>query len=101
MKRLPLLFFPLLLLLPSAADAAVLPAATVDGPSADIVAYGDVDMAHDGTGGVAYVKKDGGVDHVFVARVKGGAFGTPVRVDATETGAGSLPSIAAGAGGRL
>ena len=56
--------FPLLLVVglgaPAAANAAVLPAASVDGPSADIKTLGNVDIASDGTGGVVWIKAEGG-----------------------------------------
>ena len=36
----------------------------IDGPSADIQALGDLDVARDGTGALAYVKRVAGIDHV-------------------------------------
>jgi hypothetical protein len=48
------------------ADAVILPAITLDGPSEDIVGFGGVAMAEDGTGGAVYLKRVGGVAHVFV-----------------------------------
>jgi hypothetical protein len=85
----------------SAAHAAFFKADAIDGPSADIRSVGDLDMARDGTGAVAYVKADGGVDHVFVSRLVGGAWQPPERVDGALTTPGSKPAVAASDGGRL
>jgi hypothetical protein len=90
-----------LLLLPSSAGADVgqfIPAEAIDGP---ITALGDLDVARDGTGAIAYVKPDGGVDHVFVSRLDGGAWQPPERVDAGLGAPGSQPVVSAGDGGRL
>jgi hypothetical protein len=73
----------------------------IDGPSADIQSLGDLDVARDGTGALAYVKRVGGVDHVFVSRLVDGAFQAPEQVDAGLGGAGSQPVVAASDGGRL
>ena len=60
--------------LPAAASAGWFPAGDppIDGPSADIVKLGGVDLARDGTGGVVYIKRVGGVPHVFLSRFNGG-----------------------------
>jgi hypothetical protein len=77
---------------------------SVDGPSADILDQQsvDVDMAPDGTGALAYLKKDGGVDHVFLARYENGSWTTPQRVD---TGLNTNPSrnvsVAVANGGKV
>jgi hypothetical protein len=73
----------------------------VDGPSADIQSLGDLDVARDGTGALAYVKRVAGVDHVFVSRLVDGAFQAPEQIDAGLGGAGSQPVVAASDGGRL
>src|SRR4051812_10862905 len=86
---------------PAAASAAVFPGDPIDGPSADIVGIGDVDLARDATGALAYVKRDGGVEHVFVARFAGGAFGGPERIDAALPTPSADPAVAAGNNGRL
>jgi hypothetical protein len=92
------------LLLPAGADAAdvgrFFQAAPVDGPS-DIQRLGDLDVARDGTGGLVYVRRDAGVDHVYLSRLAGGAFQPPQQLDATLTTASSQPVIAAGDNGRL
>jgi hypothetical protein len=60
------------------ANAVILPAVTLDGPSQDILNFGGVAMAEDGTGGAVYLKRVGGVAHVFVARYMGGRWLSPV-----------------------
>jgi hypothetical protein len=65
-----------------------------------VSSLGDLDVASDGTGAVAYVKSDGGVDHIFVSRLQNGAWQPPERVDGVAT-ASSQPVVAAGNGGRL
>jgi hypothetical protein len=83
------------------ARAVVLPAVTLDGPSEDIVGFGGVAMAEDGTGGVAYLKRVEGVAHVFVRRYVGGVWLAPVRVDTEEPFAASSVRIGAANGGEL
>ncbi|HWX44225.1 MAG TPA: PKD domain-containing protein [Solirubrobacteraceae bacterium] len=91
-----LLFLPL-----PRARAVVLPAQTIDGPSEDIVGFGGVAMAEDGSGGLVYLKRVDGVAHVFVSRYLGGHWMTPIRVDTEEPYAASWPRIGAAAGGEL
>jgi hypothetical protein len=91
-------------LLAGPADAAFFQGEPVDGAGgdgSDIVGVGDVDIARDGTGAVAYVKRDGGVDHIFVSRILNGVWQTPERVDGAFAEAGSQPVVAAADGGRL
>jgi hypothetical protein len=83
------------------AHAAFFAGEALDGPSADIRSVGDLDIARDGTGAVAYVKRDGGVDHVFVSRLLNGAWAAPERVDPGVDAAGSQPVVAASDGGRV
>lgn len=73
----------------------------VDGPSADIQRLDGMSIARDGTGGLVYVKNVGGVAHVFVSRLLGGSFQSPVQVDGGLGAASSQPVIAAGQGGLL
>ena len=84
-------------LLASARDAGavILPATTIDGPSEDVVGFGGIAMAEDGTGGVVYLKRVAGVAHVFVARYAEGRWFPPVRVDGEEPFAASWPRIGA------
>jgi hypothetical protein len=83
------------------ARAVILPATTIDGPSEDIVGFGGVAMAEDGTGGVVYLKRVQGVAHVFVSRFVGGSWHPAVRVDGEQPFAASWPRIAAANGGQL
>src|SRR3954454_10163167 len=85
---------------PASARAAWFPATPIDGPNADVVAVGNVDVARDGNGAIAYLRRDGGVAHAFVARVNGGAFAAPERVD-PGLGEGAEVKVAAGGGFRL
>jgi hypothetical protein len=94
------------LALPAASGAAPAPGAfftgaSIDGPGADIQRLGDLDVARDGTGALAYVKSVGGVDHIFVSRLVDGAFQAPEQVDAGLTGPGSQPRVAVSDGGNL
>ncbi len=84
------------------AHAGVFPGEVVDGPSPDLLSVGGADVnAGDGTGGVAYLRADGGVPHVFVAPILDGIWQRPERVDVPFAAAASEPVIAAGRGGRL
>jgi hypothetical protein len=103
-RRLALLVLLAGLALPagaSAADGGFFLGDPVDGPSADIQRLGDLDLARDGGGALAYVKRDGGVDHVFVSRLVDGAWVAPERVDVGLTGPGAQPVVGASSGGRL
>ena len=73
----------------------------VDGPSAEVVGAADAAMAEDGSGGVVYLRKEGGRNHVFVARFAAGAWTAPQRVDLGQDFDSSWPQIGAGTGGRL
>src|SRR5271156_5329198 len=83
------------------ARAVILPAQTVDGPSEDIVGFGGVAMAEDGTGGLVYLKRVEGVPHVFVSRYVEGHWSAPIQVDTGEKYAASWPRIGAASGGEL
>ena len=89
------------LLLAAPARAGWFPAEAIDGPSADIVAFGDIDLARDGTGGLVYLKNDAGVPHVFLSRHHGGVWQPPERVDVGLDAPASEPVIAAGDDNRL
>jgi hypothetical protein len=86
---------------PAPANAVILPAQTIDGPSEEIVGFGGVAMAEDGSGGLVYLKRIDGVPHVFVSRYDGGHWLAPVRVDSEEPYAASWPRIGAAEGGEL
>ena len=83
------------------ARAIIVPAVTIDGPSEDIVGFGGVAMAEDGTGGVVYLKSVDGVPHVFVARYVNEHWLAPQRVDTGMPYAASWPRIGAVNGGEL
>lgn len=89
-----------LLLFPAAARADWTPAVPIDGPNADVVAVGNVDVARDGAGAVAYLRRDGGVTHAFISRLVGGVWRAPERVDPTP-GEVTEVQLAAGDGNRL
>lgn len=88
--QLPLLLTVLALgtALPTGASAGFFGGETVDGPSGDVARVGGVDLARDGTGTVVYLKRVGGLEHVFAARMTDGVWGAPERLD----GALPLPS---------
>src|SRR6476619_1460977 len=104
-RRIALLAALAPLVLPAFAGAATpsrfFAGTPVDGPSADIQSLGDLDVARDGTGALAYIKRVAGVDHVFVSRLVNGVFQPPEQIDAGLAGAGSQPVVAASDGGRL
>lgn len=89
------------LILASPASAAWFPAEAIDGPSPDILSFGDIDMARDGTGGLVYLKNENGVPHVFLSRHYLGAWRPPERVDVGLESGASQPVIAAGDDHRL
>jgi len=91
----------LLGLSPRWAGASIQQAVTIDGPSPEIVGFGGVAMASDGSGGVVYLKRVAGVAHVFVARYAHGKWLAPVEVDGEEPFAASDPRIGAASGGEL
>jgi hypothetical protein len=91
----------LLVLAAPQARAVILPATTIDGPSEEIVGFGGVAMAEDGTGGLVYLKRVDGVAHVFVARYLEGHWLAPIRVDTEQPFAASWPRIGAANGGEL
>ena len=71
-----------LLLTAATAQAAVFPGEVIDGPSPGILAVGGADMdPANGTGGVAYLREDGGAPHVFVSRIVDGRWQPPERID--------------------
>jgi hypothetical protein len=91
----------LLLLWPGAARAEISDTHLIDGPGAGVIGVSDAAMAEDGSGGVVYLRKTGGHNHVFVARFDGGAWSPPERVDIGQEFDSSWPQIAAGIHGRV
>ncbi len=80
---------------------AFYPGQPVDGPSPDVRALGGIDLARDGSGALAYVRRDGGEDHAFVSVIGAGVPQPPQRIDAGQPPLVGRPAIAAGDGGRL
>ncbi|HYJ22497.1 MAG TPA: hypothetical protein VEW07_10795 [Solirubrobacterales bacterium] len=86
---------------PVGAGAEISETHLVDGPSADVVEVADAAMAEDGSGGVVYLKKTEGRNHVFVTRFDGSSWSAPLRIDVGQAFDSSWPRIAAGSRGRL
>jgi hypothetical protein len=91
----------LALVLTAPARAAFFPGDALDGPSPDVRALGDLDLARDGTGALVYVKAVDGADHVFVARFEKGLFQPLERIDGALSGPSSQPVVGASDDGRL
>jgi hypothetical protein len=89
------------LALPATAHAAWFPADQLDGPTADITQVGDVDVAREGVGAAVYLKRDGGQEHVFLARLFNGAWEAPIRIDNGIVPKASQPVVAAANPDRL
>ena len=75
--------------------------AAADGPSADIRSVSALDLARDGAGAVAYIKRDGGEDHVSVAVLEGGAVASIARIDPGLPATLGPAAVAASDGGRI
>jgi hypothetical protein len=86
---------------PAGNRGLVNPPVTLAGPSSEVVDFGGVAMAPDGSGGIVYVKTVEGVPHVFANRYVRGQWGGPLRVDGDQPYGASQPRIAAGKGGEL
>ncbi|HVR05868.1 MAG TPA: PKD domain-containing protein [Solirubrobacteraceae bacterium] len=89
------------LALPRAAAAAIHSAQVLAGPSNEIIEVAGAAMAPDGSGGIVYLARSGGVVHVFAVPFENGAWGAPEEVDGEDRYGASQPAIAAGEGGRL
>ncbi len=97
----PLLASGALLLGAGSASAAYFPSQVIDGPTPDLGSSFDVDIARDGTGALAYVKSEGGVDHVYVSRLLAGVWSPGERVEGALDAPETQPSVAAGPDGRI
>ena len=86
---------------PAVAGAEISSTHPIDGPSAEIVDVTDTAMAEDGSGGIAYLRKVDGHNHVFVAGFAGGVWSLPRRVDVGQAFDSSWARIGAGNRGRL
>ena len=91
----------MVLALPSEASALITNVRQIDGPSSSVLELGGVAMAEDGTGGLVYRKRVNGRAHVFAARLHGGSWSAPQRIDTTNAFDAYWPRIGAGNGGRL
>jgi hypothetical protein len=88
-------------LCPAAAHAGYFPGRTVDGPSPLIERLAGVGLARDGSGSVAYEKRDSdGAVHVFAARLEHGNPLAPERVDAGQALDSSQARVAVARDGR-
>lgn len=86
---------------PAAARADWFPVQPVDGPSPAVVGLGGVAVAHDGSGGIVYLRADGGAPHVFLSRLRGGVWRPPVRLDAGIAAPATAARVAAADDGVL
>jgi PKD domain len=85
----------------SLAEAVVSDVHVIEGPSSAVTDVADAAMSEDGSGGVAYLRRVGGRDHVYVARYRDGDWSPPQRVDVGQAFDSSWPRIGAGDDGRL
>ncbi len=100
MTRRLLIALVLVLVLPATAQAAWLPGVPIDGPNADVLTVGNVDVARDGAGAVAYLRLDGGVPHAFISRLYAGGWRGFERVDPGLPAASEV-KVAVGDGNRI
>ena len=101
-RSLIVLLTAALVLLPAAsANAGWFGAQPLDGPNADVVSVGNVDLARDGGGAVAYIRNADGVPHAFISRMNGGSWLPAERVDPTLGGAVTEVKVAVGDANRL
>ena len=105
MRRLPILALTFAALLAavvaSPAHGAFFLGDPLDGPGPHVKALGDLDLARDGTGALAWVREIDGVDHIVVSRFEGGRFQPLERIDTTLPGPSSQPMVGAADNGRL
>lgn len=99
--RLAIACASLLLATPATASAIVTDVHLLDGPSADAIDVADAAMSEDGTGGVVWLRREGGRAHVYAAQFGKDGWGAPQRVDVGQAFDSSWPRIGAGDGGRL
>jgi hypothetical protein len=97
--RIPIAAALALLALAAPARAAIVPGATVDGPSAQIPANQSVsvDVAPDGSAAIAYLKNG----DVYVSQLVNGAWTSGQRVDNLPAGEATRPDIAVANGGKI
>ena len=85
----------------SAAGFGFAPARTAAGPSPDVVGFGGVSLARDGSGAVAYLLRDTGQPHVYVSRLVRGNPASRVRVDTGQLTPSSNVRVGAADRGRI
>jgi hypothetical protein len=103
MRHLPTFALAALLacLLAAPANAAFFLGDPLAGPGPEVRELGDLDLARDGSGALAWVNSIDGVDHILVSRFERGAFQPVERVDAALPGPSSQPVVGASDNGRL
>src|ERR1700679_2496062 len=73
-------------LVPQSADAAIVPASVLDGPSASVLDVDGAALASDGTGEIVFRALQDGEPHVFVSRFLNGGWQVPRQVDVGQAG---------------
>lgn len=89
------------LLAPASGEALIAPPTTIAGPSSEIVDFGGVAMAPDGSGGLVFTRAIAGVPHIFASRYFEGRWSQPIRVDGDQPYEAAQPRVTAGRGGAL
>ncbi len=84
----------------ASAQAAYFPGQSVDGPSADIAELGGVALSRDSDGQLVYLKRDAGVNHVFVSFLAAGSPRQPRRLDTGQLTPSSQARISSADDGR-
>jgi hypothetical protein len=83
------------------AHAVFFPSEAIDGPSPDILRVADIDTAQDGGSAVVYLKRTGGMPHVWVARMVNGVWTGVEQLDVGQAGESSDPHVSVSDGGRV
>jgi hypothetical protein len=99
--RLCLALGGLLALAPAGARAALGEPATIEGPSAAIVALDGVALAPDGSGALVYRELVGTSAHVFCSLESAGSWSAPLQLDSGVAAGASASAVAVASGGRV
>lgn len=91
----------LLALAAAPARAGLFTGDPVVGPTPALHDLQGIDLAPDGSGAIAYLMDDGGVQHVFVSRLVNGVWSGPERLDADLGSAATQAAVAVGDSGRV
>lgn len=94
-------FLLVLTLAAAPARAGIYAGDAVVGPTGALHTLHGLDLSPDGSGAIAYLMDDGGVQHVFASRLVNGRWSAPERLDADLGGAATQASVAVGDGGRV